>query len=123
MYLVGYTATPEIKPIQIHKTALGAEKFVDWEHAKSVGPLIKKLKKEGYEIVALEEKEGTSVDYRKWKPRDKVAIILGNEVKGISTQTLKKCDKVIELPMNGEKKSLNVSVAFGSVGYYLLSEW
>jgi len=123
LYLVGYTATPEIKPIQIHKTALGAEKFVDWEHAKSVGPLIKKLKKEGYEIVALEEKEGTSVDYRKWKPRDKVAIILGNEVKGISTQTLKKCDKVIELPMNGEKKSLNVSVAFGAVGYYLLSEW
>jgi len=122
LYLIGYTATPKTKTIQIHKTALGADETVDWEHAKTVGPLINKLKKQGFEIVALEEKEGTSQDYRDWKPGKKVAIILGNEVTGISTQLLKKCDKVVHLPMGGEKKSLNVSVAFGAIGYYLVSK-
>jgi 23S rRNA (guanosine2251-2'-O)-methyltransferase len=122
LYLIGYTATPETKPIQVHKTALGADETVDWEHAKTIGPVIKKLKKDGFEIIALEEKEGTSLNYRNWKPKDKVAIILGNEVTGVSTQLLKKCDKIIHLPMEGKKKSLNVSVAFGAIGYYVLSK-
>ncbi len=118
LYLTGYTATPKTKPVQLHKTALGADQSVPWCHSRSLGPVITKLKKQGYEIIGLEEKAGISIDYREWKPNYKTVIILGNEVNGIYAPTLKHCDKVVHLPMSGIKKSLNVSVAFGAIGYY-----
>jgi len=122
LYLAGYTATPDIKPIQLAKTALGADHTVNWEHIKSMAPTIKKLKAEGFEIIGLEERRGQSVDYRQWKPAKKVCIILGNEVTGISPGVAKQCDKLVELPMKGIKKSLNVTVAFGGLAYYVLSK-
>ncbi len=118
LYLTGYTATPKTKPVQLSKTALGADQSVPWCHSRSLGPVITKLKKQGYEIIGLEEKAGISIDYREWKPNYKTVIILGNEVNGIYSHTLKRCDKVVHLPMSGIKKSLNVSVAFGAIGYY-----
>ena len=77
-----------------------------------------KLKKEGFEIVAVEQ-SGRSIDYKKYKPKGKVAILMGTEVSGISLATLGKCDVVLELPMNGKKESLNVSVTAGIVMYRL----
>ncbi len=122
IYLVGYTATPKTQPIRLAKTALGAEETIVWEHSKTITPIIKKLKKSGYEIIGLEERRGVSLDYRAWKPKDKVVIILGNEVKGLSPSILNQCDKVVHLPMLGKKKSLNVAVSFGAIGYYILSK-
>ena len=121
LYLAGYTASPKEQPIRLNKTALGAEETVAWEKIKTLAPTIKKLKTEGYEIIAVEEVRGKSLDYRQWKPKNKVALILGNEVTGLTPAILKQCDKIISLPMNGKKKSLNVSVAFGSIAYYILS--
>jgi len=116
VYLVGCTPRPtdQFGRIQkdIAKSALGAETWVKWEYKEKLLPLIKNLKKEGYEIVALELDEN-SIDYRKYKPALKVALMLGEEVKGIDKKTLKYCDKIIEIPMRGKKESLNVSVAAG----------
>lgn len=122
LYLTGYTATPKTQPIRLHKTALGAEETVPWEFSRNITPVINKLKKQGYKIIGLEEKEGKSKDYRKWQPKGKIAIILGNEINGISDKTLSKCNEIISLPMAGQKVSLNVSVAFGAIAYYIISK-
>jgi len=103
---------------KISKTALGAEKIVAFEYYRQTGRLIDKLKKQGIQIVALEQAE-KDVDYRKFKPKLPLALVLGNEVKGIPQRILGKCDKIIYLPMSGQKESLNVSVAFGAVGYHI----
>jgi 23S rRNA (guanosine2251-2'-O)-methyltransferase len=103
---------------KISKTALGAENEISWEYIKQTGRLIDKLKRDRINIIALEQ-DKNSVDLKKFKPEFPLALIVGNEVKGISPKILKKCDKIIELPMLGKKESLNVSVAFGVAGYYI----
>ncbi len=118
LFLTGYTGKPPRK--EISKVALGAEESVPWQHYKSLGYLVNKLKKQGLKIVILEKSE-TSVDYTKFKPKFPLALIVGNEVRGVSADTLKKADKVIELPMKGIKESLNVGVALGAAGYYINS--
>ena len=116
VYLVGITPGPvdrfgrEVRAFT--KASLGAEKSVKIERVKNISSLIKKLKKEKFEIIALEQ-DTKSVDYRRIKTQKNFALILGNEVNGISKIVLKECDKVIEIPMKGKKESLNVSVAFG----------
>ena len=119
VYLIGQMATPKNQP-KLAKTALGAEKTVSWEHSHRILPVLEKLKQDGYKIIALELNKNKSVDFRTWNPSKKVAIILGNEVSGISLKIQQHCDHVIHLPMLGQKKSLNVSVAFGAIAYYLL---
>ncbi|MDD5043385.1 MAG: TrmH family RNA methyltransferase [Patescibacteria group bacterium] len=116
IFLTGYTGQPPRK--EISKVALGAEKTVAWEQQKRVGVVINKLKKEGVKIIALET-GSKATDYKKFKPKFPLALILGNEVAGISGGLLQKTDKVISLPMAGEKESLNVGVAMGAAGYYL----
>ncbi len=130
IYLVGITPQPP-KPGRLaltlaekalQKTALGAELAVSWTSVKTLAPLLRRLKKEGYEIVALEEGVGVkSVDYRDWQPQSKKrpALIVGNEVTGLSIQTLARADTVIRLPMRGRKHSLNVAVAGGIAVYHL----
>jgi 23S rRNA (guanosine2251-2'-O)-methyltransferase len=118
IYLVGYTPAPQDQfgrvNKEIAKTALGAEKTVAWEKVEDIFGLVGRLKVEGVKLVALEQ-SSNSVDYRevKFKPEEKVAIILGNEVGGIAPEVLKQCDLIAEIPMRGEKESLNVSVAAG----------
>jgi len=123
IYLSGYTPAPEDKfkkeNKMILKTALGAEKLIPWEKVSGTTKLLAKLKKERVEIVALEQ-SGKSIDYRKFKPKNKTALILGNEVRGISKSVLNKCDKIIEIPMKGQKESLNVSVAIGVALFELI---
>ncbi len=119
IYVCGYSPTPDDK--KVVKTALGAEKFVSWEYHKQTWRLMKKLKKDGVQIVALEQTK-KSVDYRQSRPRFPMALVVGNEVKGLSTRILKCCDEIIEIPMHGKKESLNVSVAVGIAIFKLLEK-
>jgi len=114
IFLCGISGQPPHH--KISKTALGAEKTIPFEYHKQTGRLIDKLKKQNIEIVALEQ-DKKSILYTKLKPKFPMALILGNEVKGVSKSILAKCDEIIELPMAGEKESLNVSVSFGVAGY------
>lgn len=117
IYLVGWSPEPGHKGLD--KVALGAEQAIPWERKKTLGPLIKKLKRDGYHVIALEETPD-AIDYRDWGPKFPLAIILGNEVDGLTPNQLKWCDTIVKLPMLGIKKSLNVSVAFGALAYYIL---
>jgi 23S rRNA (guanosine2251-2'-O)-methyltransferase len=116
IYLIGYTPTPMDRfnraRKDIAKVALGAEMSLPWEYVADISVLMEKLKEEKYEIIALEQ-DSSSIDYRKYKTKNKTALIVGNEVGGISKSILKKCDAIIEIPMKGKKESLNVSVATG----------
>ena len=118
IYLTGYTPTPldrfGRKRKDLAKSALGAEEFVPWEYKKLVCPTIAKLKREGYQVIAIEQ-EKNSIDYRKIKTRNKNVFIVGAEVTGIPRNVLDKCDVIAEIPMHGKKESLNVSVALGII--------
>jgi len=106
-------------PKKIAKTALGAEKTVPFEYCRQAGRLIDKLKRDKINIIALEQ-DKKAILYTKFKPKFPLALILGNEVKGISKKILREADKIIFLPMSGQKESLNVSVAFGVAGYEII---
>lgn len=103
----------------LSKTALGAEKDIPWEKSKNINSVIEKLRQKKFQIIAL-EKEEKAVDFRKFKFHFPVALILGNEVRGIDKKVLAKCDAVISIPMRGKKESLNVSVAAALAVYEIL---
>lgn len=123
IYLTGYTPRPVDEfgraSNALAKVALGAEKTVAWEYVASASTLISKLKKAATKIVALEQ-ASNSVNYRRFKVTGSVALILGEEVAGIEPKLLKLADQIIEIPMRGEKESLNVAVATGIAIYALL---
>lgn len=128
IYLCGITPTPIDafgKPRgQFTKVSLGAEKYVKWEYYKSTTRLIDKLKKAKprYKIFAVEQNK-KSTSHFKLRNKDlkfKVALIFGNEVRGLPESVLERADKILEIPMSGKKESLNVSVAFGVIGFHLL---
>lgn len=114
LYLTGYTPCPP--HVQVDKVSLGAEKWVPWEHSKNTAPVLKRLKKAGFHIVALEQTK-KSVNIYEWKPKFPLALIVGNEKTGVKANLLKYCDAAVHLPMRGKKKSLNVSVAAGIAMY------
>jgi 23S rRNA (guanosine2251-2'-O)-methyltransferase len=131
VYFSGYTPYPkkekdsrlphiaEKMQRQISKTALGAEKSVDWEQIENIGEVINKLKKEGYEIAALEQ-TGNARDLSNFSPTKNIAVIVGNEVDGIDEETLEAADIHLQIPMQGKKESLNVAVA-AAIAMYQLS--
>lgn len=130
LYLTGITPTPidefgRSRP-QLTKVSLGAEKFVPWDNSacspRAVGKLFEKLQKEKYKIFALEI-SSKSIPYNsKFVIRNsKIALVVGNEVRGLPQSILKRCDKILEIPMRGKKESLNVAVAFGIVVYHFTS--
>jgi len=125
IYLCGVTPAPSDKfgraVSDIAKVALGAEKNIPWEQADSTATAVRKLKKKGYSIVAVEQADN-SVDYRSVKiPKGApVAVVLGSETEGVSRSVLKLADIVMEIPMVGKKESLNVAVAFGIAAYALV---
>jgi 23S rRNA (guanosine2251-2'-O)-methyltransferase len=125
IFLIGTTPTPIDRfgreRQDLHKAALGAEKNIPWEFVKSenIDELILKLKAEKFVTVAVEQSP-KSLDYKKVskKIRGKnVVMLVGNEVDGVSKTVLEKVDIVSEIPMNGSKESLNVSVATGVILY------
>lgn len=120
IYLCGITGTPLQSGLQ--KVSLGAENFVAWEHKKSAARLINSLQKRGVKIVALELVAGKSINIKKLKPAFPLALIVGNEVEGVSKDVLKKADEIVHIPMSGQKESLNVAVAFGIAGYVISSK-
>jgi tRNA G18 (ribose-2'-O)-methylase SpoU len=117
IFLCGISGKPPNH--KISKTALGAEETIPFEYCRQTGRLIDKLKKDKISVVALEQAKD-AIEYTKFKPQFPLALILGNEVKGVSKKILKKCDRIIFLPMSGKKESLNVSVAFGVAGYKII---
>jgi len=117
IYLVGYTACPP--KIQIDKVSLGAEKWVPWEKRTSLKRLIGGLKKKEVFIVGLEKTVNSnqlSVISDQLKNKD-IALVVGNEVDGISDEILELCDEVVHISMYGKKESLNVSIAAGIAMY------
>ena len=124
IFITGYSPRPidmfGRSQKEIAKTALGAEISIPWEYEKNVSKIIKRLKLEGAQIIAIEQ-DKNSLDYKKIKPKFPVAFILGNEVKGISKPLLKSCDVITEIPMMGNKESLNVSVSAGVALFRILN--
>ena len=124
VYLVGYTPDPLDRfgrpRNDIAKAALGAEKTLPWTHVKTIAPLLKKLAKEQYQIIAIEQ-DARSIDYKKVRAAAQVACILGNEVDGVSKKAIELSDIVAEIPMHGSKESLNVSVAGGIALFRILN--
>lgn len=128
IYLTGYTPTPPdgtrpytTKPERkLIKTALGSHEFTPWSKVEDIDDVFDDLKKKDFQIVALEQGE-KSIDYKKFQPEFPLALVLGNEPKGIDLETLAKCDIMIDIPMRGQKQSLNVSVAAGIAMYELTS--
>ncbi|NUJ97246.1 RNA methyltransferase [Candidatus Gracilibacteria bacterium] len=119
LILCGHTPTPPRSDIA--KTALGAEKTIDWEYFKDGEKIIQKLKNDGYKIFALETGENAK-DFREYQNKnfEKVCVVVGNEVKGVDEKILGICDEIIMIPMMGKKSSLNVSVAAGIIMYTFL---
>lgn len=103
---------------QIHKTALGAENMIAWAHHDSLLEQINILRDQGYQIVALEQ-HPTSHKLPNYNPPGAVALIVGNEVEGLPTDILNKCDEIIEIPMYGKKESYNVVQAAAIALYHI----
>ena len=129
-YLTGYTPYPVVPndkrlphissklTSQIHKTALGAEATMPITQSDDVAPVIHELKSAGYHLVALEQSP-RSVSLPDFIPPHKIALLLGEEVNGISPELLQQCDTIVEISMDGIKESFNVSVATGIALYAL----
>lgn len=117
IYLCGITPSPVDrfgrKRNDLHKTALGAEDFVEWEYRESVIDLIKELK-DRFEIISVEQDE-KSINYKKVKIKSNTAFVFGSETVGVNGEALKLSNKIIEIPMSGKKESLNVAVTVGII--------
>jgi len=111
LYLCGYTPHPPKK--EIMKTALGATESVKWEYVKDPNDVVVKLKKEGMKIAALELTESSFPYYQLKDDVFPLALVIGNEISGVSQDLLDLCDFSIEIPQYGIKQSLNVAVAYG----------
>lgn len=102
----------------IHKTALGAEDSVDILHHPNFGELVISLKKQGFTVTALEQ-SSSSIPLKSFRAATKLALVLGTETTGLPADVLALCEQVLEIPMLGQKESLNVSVA-GAIALYEL---
>tara|TARA_B100001250_G_C19517542_1_gene664480 strand:- start:119 stop:586 length:468 start_codon:yes stop_codon:yes gene_type:complete len=114
LILCGICGTPPNR--EINKTALGATDFVTWEYEKNILTVITNLKNLNYTIISIEQNK-ESIDLKKYKPKknEKLALIFGNEVKGISSNTISNSDCSIEIPQYGHKKSMNVAICVGII--------
>ena len=114
IYLCGFTATPPKK--EIHKTALGATESVDWEYREDIFNLVLELQKDQVVVASIEQTE-QSVMLNDFKPdaEKKLAVIFGNEVKGVQQAVVSASDVCIEIPQLGTKHSLNIAVSCGIV--------
>ena len=117
-YLCGITPTPENEAVT--KTSLGAENYIAWSYHKDAVKLAEVLKKDGWKIIALEEGEGAKeISKRKNSSDEKTLLILGSEVTGVDPDLLALCDEIVSIPMFGQKRSLNVAIAFSIAAFAL----
>ena len=121
IYLCGITAQPPHREIQ--KTALGATETVNWKYFKHTDDAIKVLKEKGYQIASIEQAEDSiMLDEFEISTNEKLAVVFGNEVKGVAQEVINESDVVIEIPQYGTKHSLNISVSVGIVLWGLLQK-
>lgn len=119
IYIIGYSAKPPHK--EIKKTALGAEDTVTWKYYKSAAEAIDTLRSDGYSVFAVEQAEGSRLLHTvQLEPKDKIAVVFGNEVTGVEQSTIALCDGCIEIPQLGMKHSLNIATAAGVVLWELV---
>lgn len=122
-WLTGYTPTPDHP--RMKKVSLGTENWLSWERAITAGTAIKKIRRDfpRAKIVAIENNVPfKTVELPDFKTKFPLALVVGNEVKGITTQVLKQCDEIVEIPMRGRKESFNVVVALGIVLYQITKD-
>ena len=130
--LCGITAQPPHP--EIHKTALGAESAVAWQHVPSALEAVHQLRAQGYTVFSVEQCEGSTPLHDLHRtlrgmrsqgrtPRQGIAIVLGNEVKGVHQAVVDASDGCIEIPQFGTKHSLNVSTTAAIVRWELAKEW
>ncbi len=121
VFLAGYSPRPVDRfgrsQSEIEKTSLGANKTMDWEYVDNLPQLIVDLRQNGVTVVAVEQ-SSNSVSLANFTVPNKVAYIVGNEVDGVSEHIQQLCDVVVELPMLGQKESLNVATTAGIVLYH-----
>ena len=120
IFLCGICATPPNK--EIHKTALGSTQTVNWQYFSSTKSAIKQLVNEGYHIIAVEQTLNSSSLHQTTIPKDKIALVLGNEIKGVSTEILSQANQYIEIQQHGTKASMNVSVVAGIVLWAVINK-
>lgn len=118
MVLTGITGTPPHR--EIEKTALGATSSVAWSYHENSAKAIEGLKSEGWKIVVVEQTD-ESVELQKFKASgdDKICLVFGNEVNGVSDEVITLADVAVEIPQSGTKHSINVSVCVGIVVWEL----
>ncbi|MBL7849635.1 MAG: RNA methyltransferase [Cyclobacteriaceae bacterium] len=118
IYLTGITGSPPHR--EIHKTALGATESVDWEYVVQPAEAVRRLKDAGYRIVVVEQTT-QSEPLHKFAPGpdEKVAVVFGNEINGVSEEVMALADAAVEIPQAGTKHSLNISVCVGIVCWEL----
>ena len=118
IWLCGICATPP--SAEIHKSALGAEDSVPWEHADDTLEAVRRLREEGYTLVAVEQTvRSVKLDAFRPAPDTKYAVVFGNEVDGVRQDVVDACDFSLEIPQDGTKHSLNVSVSVGVILWHL----
>lgn len=114
VWLCGICAVPP--SAEIHKSALGAEDSVAWEHVDDTMEAVRRLKEDGYTIVSAEQTmESVMLDTFVPEPGRMYAVVFGNEVAGVSQEVVDASDFALEIPQYGTKHSLNVSVSMGVV--------
>ncbi len=114
IYLCGITGTPPNR--EIHKTALGSTESVAWEYAEKPGVILEKLKSLGYQIVIVEQTtESVPLQELAISPEKKYCVVFGNEVNGVSEESIALGNLALEIPQGGTKHSLNISVCLGIV--------
>ena len=120
IYLCGITATPPHREIQ--KTALGATDSVDWFYNENTLEVVDVLQSKGVKVYAIEQAENTisleNFDY----DNEPIALVFGNEVKGVEQKVVDAADGCIEIPQFGTKHSLNVSISYGVVVWHLVNQ-
>ncbi len=120
---IGTTPTPVDrfgrKRSDFAKVSLGAEEMLEWEYQKEIANVLKDLKDQDFQIISLEQTDA-SVNLKSFKAENQFALIVGNEVDGVSKEALNLSDQVVEIEMLGEKESLNVSVSTGIALYPLM---
>ena len=121
----GYSPTPLDRFGRVRsdmaKSALGAELSVPWEYSENIFEKIAEYKKNNYTVIGLEQHEH-SIDYKKIQKTENMVFIIGTETTGMESTLLELCDIIAEIPMHGEKESLNVSVATGILLYRVLDQ-
>ena len=103
---------------QIHKTALGAETSIDCRHITDIQSVLNDLRKQGFALFAVEQTSGSQLLPAVHQIPAKVALVVGREVEGIEPDVIAQCDGVLEIPMLGQKESLNVAQAAAIALYH-----